>query len=177
MNYLPLIVVLVAAIIIAGCASEPAKKVTVVSTSPVITSPAVPTTAAQKMVTITSVVTTKPLTTKMTTAPTVIPSKPIPSPVTVNGTSGRMWRFFTVAPGIVKFTIQYMGNYDNSREGCSKDDRAFIRLAGSSIDTTLHNGPARDTYTGTATYNLISPGNYSLTTKGCLDWRVVIDNA
>ena len=175
MRYLFFIVFLVAILFFAGCVSESKVKVTPAITSTVITTPAIPVTPAQKMVKITTVATTRPATTKTTLAEA--PSKPIASPVTVNGTSGRIMRFSTVAPGNVKFTIHYAGNYDSSREGCAKDDRAFIRLAGSSIDTSLYNGEARSTYSGTKTYNLISPGNYSLSTQGCFDWQVTIDNA
>jgi len=177
MRYLIFIILLVAALFFAGCVSESKVKVTPAITSPVLTPLPAPVTSAQIMVKTTTVATTRPATTKTTLAGTEVPSKPIASPVTVNGTSGRIMRFSTDAPGIVKFTIHYAGNYDARREGCAKDDRAFIRLAGSSIDTSLYNGEARSTYSGTKTYNLIAPGNYSLSTQGCFDWKVTIDNA
>ena len=179
MKYLLIIVLLVASGFVAGCTGESKEKVSPVITSAVVTAPAIPPIQTQKPGTVTKMVTTKtiPAPTK-TPAPTMAPSKPVASPVTVNGTSGKIMRFQTDAPGIVKFTIRYAGGTsDDSREGCSRDDRAVLRLAGSSIDTGLYNGLATETYTGTTTFNLISPGSYSLTTRGCYDWEVVIDNA
>jgi hypothetical protein len=52
-----------------------------------------------------------------TLARTKVPSEPIASPVTVNGTSGRIMRFCTVAPGIVKFTSRYAGNLEKTQRG------------------------------------------------------------
>jgi hypothetical protein len=178
MKYLLFVVLLVAIIIIAGCASESKGKVTPEITSAVVTAPAIPTTPAQKTIEITTMVTTKvvPTPTK-TPAPTKAPSKPIASPVTVNGSSGHIMRFSTVAPGIVKFTIHYNSGLGDKGEFCLDDDRAIIRLAGASTDKTLYNGLAKSAYTGTTTYNLISSGNYSLTTRGCYGWQVDIDNA
>lgn len=172
MKYPLFIVFLMATIIIAGCVSESPNHVAPPITSTVISPPAIPTTLAQEKITITTV-----MTTKKTPAPTAAPSKPIASPVTVNGTSGKILRFYTVAPGIVKFTIQYAGNLNKNNDVCSDNDRAIIRLAGASTDTALYNGEAKNTYAGTTTYNLISPGNYSLTTQGCYDWKVDINNA
>jgi hypothetical protein len=179
MKYLLIIVLLVASGFVAGCTGESKEKVSPVITSAVVTAPVIPTIQTQKTATVMTVVTTRtiPALTK-TPAPTIAPSKPVASPVTVNGTSGKIMRFKTDTPGIVKFTIKYAGGtLDDSREGCSRDDRAVIRLAGSSIDTSLYNGLATETYTGTTTFNLISPGSYSLTTRGCYNWEVVIDNA
>jgi hypothetical protein len=179
MKYLLIIVLLVASGFVAGCTGESKEKVSPVITSAVVTAPAIPPIQTQKPGTVTTMVTTRtvPAPTK-TPAPTIAPSKPVASPVTVNGTSGKILRFHTDAPGIVKFTILYEGGTpDDSREGCAKDDRASIRLAGASIDTSLYNGLATETYTGTTTFNLISPGSYSLTTRGCYDWKVAIDNA
>jgi hypothetical protein len=172
MKYRLVIVLLMASVIIAGCASESPKNVAPPVISTVITPSAMPTTPAQERVTITTVITTK-----KTPAPTAAPTNPIASPISVNGTSGKILRFYTVAPGIVKFTIQYAGNLNKNNDVCSDNDRAVIRLAGASTDTALYNGVATSTYTGTTTYNLISPGNYSLTTRGCYDWQVDIDNA
>jgi hypothetical protein len=172
MKYLLFIFLLIAIISVAGCISESKEKATPVITSPVITPSVIPTTAAQKMIKTTTVVPTK-----TTPTPTVVPSKPIASPVTVNGTSGHTMRFYTVAPGIVKFTIRYSSSLGDKGEFCSDDDRAIIRLAGASTDKTLYNDVAKNQYSGTTTYNLISPGNYSLTTKGCYGWQVNIDNA
>jgi hypothetical protein len=172
MKYLLFIVLLMATIVVAGCVSESPKNVAPPVTSTVISHPPIPTTPAQEKVTITTV-----MTTKKTPAPTAAPSKPIESPVTVNGTSGKILRFYTVAPGIVKFTIQYAGNLNKNNDVCSDNDRAIIRLAGASTDTALYNGVAKNAYAGTTTYNLISPGNYSLTTQGCYDWKVDINNA
>lgn len=177
MKYFHFIVILVAIIIIAGCTGESKGKVTPEFTSVVVTAPAIPPAPAQKTVEITTVVTTKvvPTPTK-TPAPTKAPSKPIPSLVTVNGSSGYIMRFSTVAPGIVKFTIHYNSALGNKGEFCSKNDRAIIRLAGASTDKTLYNGLAKTAHTETTTYNLISPGNYSLSTSGCYGWRVDIGN-
>ena len=172
MKYPLFIFLLMVTIIIAGCVSESPKKVAPPITSTIIPTPANPTTHTQEKVTITTVITTK-----KTPTPTAAPSKPIASPVSVNGTSGKILRFSTVAPGIVKFTIKYAGNLNKNNDECSDNDRAVIRLAGASTDTALYNGMAKSTYTGTTTYNLISPGNYSLTTRGCYDWQVTIDNA
>ena len=173
MKYILFIVLLVAAIIIAGCASESKENLSPEITSAVGTTSATPTIPTQKMVEITTMVTIKTIPT-----PTKAPSKPVASPVTVNGASGNIMRFHTDAPGIVKFTINYAGGtLDENREGCSRDDRASLTLAGAAIDTSLYNGVATETYTGIATFNLISPGSYSLTTRGCDNWKVVIDNA
>ena len=86
-------------------------------------------------------------------------------------------RFSTVAPGIVKFTIHYHAGLGDKGEFCADDDRATIRLAGASIDKTLYSDATKTAYAGTTTYNLISPGKYSLTTRGCYGWQVEIDNA
>jgi hypothetical protein len=179
MKYLLIVVLLVVSGFVAGCTGEAKEKVPPVITSAVATAPALPPVQTQKMGTVTTMVTTRTIPAPAKTpAPTIAPSKPVASPVTVNGTSGHIMRFQTDGPGIVKFTINYAGGTpDESREGCAKDDRAVIRLAGSSIDTSLYNGPAKETYRGTATFNLISPGSYSLTTRGCYNWEVVIDNA
>jgi hypothetical protein len=176
MNYHPFIVLLVATIILAGCVSESKEKGTPIIT-PTVTTPAIPTTPAQKIVEITKVVTTKKtVVTTKTSAPTVAPSKPIESPVTLNGTSGNIMRFHTIAPGLVKFTIRYSSSLGDNKE-CSDYPRAVIRLAGASIDTALYNGVSTASYTGTTTFNLVSPGKYSLTTSGCYGWKVDIDNA
>jgi len=179
MKYLLIIVLLVASGIFAGCTGESKEKVSPVITSAAVTAPTVPAVQTQKTAPVTTIATTKtiPATTK-TPVPTLAPSKPFASPVTVNGTSGRMMKFHTDAPGTVKFTIRYEGgSFDDSREGCAKDDRASLRLAGASIDTPLYNGVASEQYSGTATFNLISPGSYSLSTRGCYNWEVTIDNA
>lgn len=173
MKYLLFIVLLVAITGIAGCAGESKENGAPGITSAPVTTPSTPAIHTQKIVRITT-----PVTTKTVPTPTEALLKPVARPVTVNGTPGKMMRFQTDGPGIVKFTINYAGGTpDESREGCAKDDRAVIRLAGSSIDTSLYNGPAKETYRGTATFNLISPGSYSLTTRGCYNWEVVIDNA
>jgi hypothetical protein len=91
--------------------------------------------------------------------------------------SGNIMRFQTVASGIVKFTIHYNSDLGYDQEWCSEYPRAFIRLAGASIETTLYNDVSTSAYTGTTTFNLISPGNYSLSTTGCFGWQVDIDNA
>jgi hypothetical protein len=179
MKYLLIIVLRVVSGFVAGCTGEAKEKVSLVITSAVVTAPALPPFQTQKPGTVTTMGTTRtiPSLTK-TPAPTTAPSKPVASPLTVNGTSGKILRFHTDAPGIVKFTIHYKGGTrDDSREGCAKDDRASLRLAGASIDTPLYNGPATETYTGTTTFNLISPGSYSLTTWGCYNWKVAIENA
>ena len=179
MKYLLIIVLLVASGFVAGCTGESKEKVSPVITSAVVTPPAISPIQTQKPGTVTKMVTTRtiPAPTK-TPAPTTAPAKPVASPLTVNGTSGKILRFRTDGPGIVKFTINYGGGTPaDNREGCAKDDRASLILAGASIDTSLYNGPATETYTGTMTFNLISPGSYSLTTRGCYNWEVVIDNA
>jgi hypothetical protein len=173
MRHLLVIVLIVATIFFTGCVSESREKDIPVIPSTVKTTSAIPTTPTQKMVVVTTVVTTNKAQT-----PTMAPQKPIESPFQVNGTSGKIMRFYTVAPGIVKITFKYGGGkFDKNREGCAKDDRASIRLVGASIDTSLYNGATTSKYSETTTYNLVSPGNYSLTTRGCYDWRVVIDNA
>ena len=114
--------------------------------------------------------------TAMITTPAPAMGKPMASRVTVNGTSGKILRFSTVAPGVVKFAIGYGGSYGGSRDSCDDNPRAVLRLAGSSIDAPLYNGDSKNSYSGTATFNLVSPGNYALTTMGCYGWKVVIDN-
>jgi len=173
MKYLLFIVLLVAITGIAGCAGESKGNGAPEITSAPVTTPSPPAIHTQKIVR-----TTTPVTTKTVPTPPKALLKPVAHPVTVNGTPGKIMRFQTDGPGIVKFTINYAGGTaDESREGCAKDDRAVIRLAGSSVDTSLYNGPATETYRGTATFNLIAPGSYSLTTRGCSNWEVVIDNA
>jgi len=173
MRYLLVILVMIASIHSAGCVSESGETVTPVVTTRVVTTPVIPATSVQKMGEITTIALPK-----KTPALTKAPVKPIESPVRVNGTSGTIMRFSTVAPGIVKFTIRYAGGkFEKNREGCSQEDRALLRLVGASIDTPLYSGVTSSLYSGTTTYNLVSPGNYSLTTRGCYDWRVDIDNA
>jgi hypothetical protein len=173
MRYLLVILLMMTTILIAGCVSESRETVTPVIPATVITTLAIPTTSAQKMVEIPTII----IPTKTPTL-TKAPSKPIESPVMVNGTPGKIMRFSTVAPGIVKFTIKYGGGtFEKSREGCAMDDRATLRLVGASIDTPLYSGVTTSEYSGTTTYNLVSPGNYSLTARGCYNWRVDIDNA
>jgi len=178
MKYLLIIVLLGLTVIIAGCASESLKSPASGIPSPVITPSKIPTTTEKQTVKITTVVATK-TPPAPTAAPAPAPSKPMVSPVVVNGTSGNILRFQTVAPGVVKFTIHYGGGTVTYNDGdkCSDYPLASIRLAGSSIDASLYSGVATSEYTGTTTFNLVSPGHYSLTTRGCYSWEVDIDNA
>jgi hypothetical protein len=178
MKYFLFIVLLGVAVIIAGCASETQKSPASQIPSPVITPSDIPTTTEKQTVKITTVMATK-TPPAPTAVPKTVPSKPMVSPVVVNGTSGSILRFQTVAPGVVKFTIHYGGGekINNNGDKCTDFPLASLRLAGSSIDASLYSGVATSEYTGTTTFNLVSPGHYSLTTRGCYSWKVDIDNA
>jgi hypothetical protein len=112
-----------------------------------------------------------------TVAPTTLttPAGPaVPTPIKLSGIGSKMVYFETKEPGEVKFKIYY-----NISEGeylkCT-DDVALFRLAGTYNDNTLYYGPVYKLHDGIHTLNLLFPGRYSITVKGCWGWNIVIDN-
>ena len=182
-----IILIVVAAVFVTGCTTGTRDAAPQVSLPPVTTTtelPApeqlpigqIPVTTVDQGTAIPATVKKTAMATAVITTPAPETGKPMASRVTVNGTSGKILRFSTVAPGVVKFSIAYGGSYGGTRESCDDNPRAVLRLAGASIDAPLYNGDSKNSYSGTATFNLVSPGNYALTTLGCYGWKVVIDN-
>jgi len=119
--------------------------------------------------------------TDLTTVTTAVPTwvqpepeeiaSPLESPVTLSGVGNEMVWFDTVAPGMVTFRIKYGGpQYVKNCE----EKRLMVMLAGASIDTTLVSTGSGSYKTLTKTFNLLSPGRYSLSVKGCYEWQITV---
>ena len=113
--------------------------------------------------------------TSVTTTGASSPGLAIPSPLTFRGIGSKIIYFDTKAPGNVKFRIYY-----NLSEGedlkCSEEVTRF-QLAGKSVDTTLYYGKVYHLHDAVHTFNLLTPGQYSIMVKGCWGWNMLIDNA
>ena len=126
-----------------------------------------------------------PRPTTIVTTKTIAPQasgKPLAAPVTLTGVGNQIVRFSTVAPGTVALKIKYPYSAC-TYVGCSKpvenceEKQLVFALAGKSIDTNLVYKPIASSVDTTKTFNLLSPGGYSISVKSCNQWQIVVSNA
>ena len=116
---------------------------------------------------LTPVMTTTPAATAFPTPEEI--KSPMAESVILTGVGSQIVWFDTVRPGIVTFKMrpyagpQYVKNCENTG--------FVVKLAGKSIDTQLY--PSHPAST-TKTFNLLSPGRYSLTVKSCEQWAITV---
>jgi hypothetical protein len=98
-------------------------------------------------------------------------SGPMEAPITLSGVGNEMVWFDTQEPGVVNFKIRYGGpQYVKNCE----EDKLVVTLAGASIDTTLVSTGSGSYKTLTRSFNLLPPGRYSLSVKGCYEWQITV---
>jgi hypothetical protein len=163
------IMVCIAAVLAAGCTDEDLG-VTAPAT-PAVTLPPV-TMAPTSLPAPSTLITTSPPVITITATPV---KPPLPSPIDESGIGTRMIKFTTVGPGSVQIKINYtsdLGNITNCYE-----ETYSVNLAGKSIDQRLFYAKVDEWHNQKTTFNLISPGDYSLTVRGCYGWKMDVDNA
>jgi hypothetical protein len=185
MKYLLFIFLLVAALTSAGCTDA---EHGVTTPTPQIVYVTVLVTPTSTQIIKTAAPTQAPIlyTTKQTTilpsaagCPTFVGSMPIPSPIALSGVGDGMVFFETVAPGKVKFNV---ATYSPSpKDDSCTDSQISFQLAGTSgcnsIESMQRNGRFYGTTTpATIPIDLPNGGKYSITTKGCYRWQIIITN-
>lgn len=115
-----------------------------------------------------------------TIAITTAPMKPMAAAATLQGKAGVDSESFTVqAPGEISINWHYWASYGEVTTGNCRETKGTARanLVGKSIDVSLFTCGASSACKETKTFNIITPGTYSIEVDGCNGWRAVVDNA
>lgn len=172
-------ILLVGLMIAAGCIAGGSGTVT--TATPAQEPTGIPTaTATTSPVSMASLTEIRYTTVPTTVATTASPSKPMAAPVTLQGSAGdSSVSFTTVAPGKISVTWSYSSKRGTTGNTKCESQKTLARvfIEGKSIDSLLFTTGAAGGYTKTATFNLVTPGEYKIRTDGCYGWQAIIDNA
>jgi hypothetical protein len=160
------------AVLTAGCTDEELGVTPPPTTTAIATAITVPTTTPTPEPTLFIPEYTNPPATTVETKPV---KPPLPSPVQGSGLGFGIVGFTTEGPGAVRIKINYTSAWGNVTN-CDEETYS-VKLAGKSIDQRLFYGIVDNPHDQKTTFNLISPGYYTLSVRGCHGWKIDLDNA